>query len=100
MSNCQRASRVYRRHLAIRQWLFAALVGGASLLWTYSAGNDARAADEPSAAEATAAQAQTESKATEGAGHPNPLEFRTDLALWTFVVFVVLLLVLKKFAWG
>ena len=30
---------------------------------------------------------------------PNPLAFSTDLALWTLVVFVVLFLVLKKFAW-
>src|SRR5687767_84850 len=30
----------------------------------------------------------------------NPLEFQTDLAIWTAVVFVVLLLVLSKFAWG
>ncbi|GEM_PF-237409 len=30
----------------------------------------------------------------------NPLEFRTDLALWTAVVFVVLMVVLWKFAWG
>jgi F-type H+-transporting ATPase subunit b len=32
-------------------------------------------------------------------GDPNPLAFSTDLALWTLVVFVVLFLVLKKFAW-
>ena len=31
---------------------------------------------------------------------PNPLEFRTDLAIWTGIVFLVLLLVLWKFAWG
>jgi F-type H+-transporting ATPase subunit b len=30
---------------------------------------------------------------------PNPLEFKTDLALWTFIIFIVLFLVLKKFAW-
>ncbi len=30
----------------------------------------------------------------------NPLEFRADLAIWTAVVFLVLLLVLWKFAWG
>jgi F-type H+-transporting ATPase subunit b len=32
--------------------------------------------------------------------NPNPLQFKADLAIWTFVVFVVLFLVLKKFAWG
>ena len=34
------------------------------------------------------------------ASEPNPLVFATDLAIWTVVVFVVLLAVLKKFAWG
>jgi F-type H+-transporting ATPase subunit b len=33
------------------------------------------------------------------AGAGNPLEWKGDLALWTGVVFVVLLLVLWKFAW-
>lgn len=32
-------------------------------------------------------------------GGPNPLAFSPDLAVWTAVVFVVLFLVLKKFAW-
>jgi F-type H+-transporting ATPase subunit b len=31
---------------------------------------------------------------------PDPLSVDPDLALWTVVVFVVLLLVLRKFAWG
>jgi len=35
-----------------------------------------------------------------GGGNSNPLEFKTDLALWTGVVFVVVLLVLRRFAWG
>lgn len=38
------------------------------------------------------------------ASHPNagtdPLSVDPDLAVWTFVVFLVLLVVLKKFAWG
>jgi F-type H+-transporting ATPase subunit b len=41
--------------------------------------------------------------ATAGEGNMNPLdpsEFKTDLAIWTAVVFVVLAVVLKKFAWG
>jgi F-type H+-transporting ATPase subunit b len=36
---------------------------------------------------------------TEGSGSPSPLEFKTDLALWTAVVFLGLLAVLWKFAW-
>lgn len=31
---------------------------------------------------------------------PNPMAIDPDLAIWTFVVFIVLLLVLSKFAWG
>jgi len=34
------------------------------------------------------------------AGSAGPLTWKTDLAIWTLVVFVVLLLVLKRFAWG
>lgn len=33
-------------------------------------------------------------------GKPDPLEFQKDLAIWTAVVFAVLLLVLRRFAWG
>ena len=40
----------------------------------------------------------------EGVGEPppsaNPLAFQTDLAIWTAVVFVILLAFLWKFAWG
>jgi F-type H+-transporting ATPase subunit b len=43
-----------------------------------------------------AAEAESEEH---GGGGPNPLAFNPDLAVWTLVVFVVLLLVLKKFAW-
>jgi F-type H+-transporting ATPase subunit b len=35
-----------------------------------------------------------------GEANTNPLEFRTDLALWTAVVFLALLAVLGRFAWG
>jgi F-type H+-transporting ATPase subunit b len=36
---------------------------------------------------------------TEAAGDPNPLAFRTDLAIWTLVVFLVLFGLLSYFAW-
>lgn len=54
---------------------------------------------------AEAAQAATEpiGKELSEVGHSetiNPLEFKTDLALWTAVVFVLLLAVLWKTAWG
>lgn len=35
-----------------------------------------------------------------GPGLEDPAEFRSDLALWTLVVFVIVLIVLSKFAWG
>jgi F-type H+-transporting ATPase subunit b len=39
------------------------------------------------------------SAASEGAGQPNPLEWKSDLALWTAVVFLCLLAILWKLAW-
>jgi len=53
------------------------------------------------AADAPAEQpAGGEAQAAHGEVNTNPLEFKKDLALWTAVVFLVLLLVLWKFAWG
>lgn len=37
---------------------------------------------------------------TEEALNPNPLAFKTDLAIWTGVIFLILLLVLYLKAWG
>lgn len=89
------------------------------------AGEDAEAAGHPAPAEAEHAaaggDAHPEGEHAEGehgdhhlaVGTPpkdphagtfndlySPTEFRTDLAIWSFVVFVVLLAVLWKFAWG
>jgi len=44
---------------------------------------------------AKAKQAETE----EHAGSPNPLAVDPDLAIWTAVIFLLLLFVLGKFAW-
>jgi F-type H+-transporting ATPase subunit b len=58
----------------------------------------AHAADEtPTASSSAPAQAEGLPGAEE---NPNPLVFKTDLAIWTFVVFLLLFFVLKKFAWG
>src|SRR6476659_5074590 len=58
------------------------------------------AAESDAKLKATAHAAAVEAEAAEHeSGDPNPLAFSTDLALWTLVVFVVLFLVLKKFAW-
>src|SRR6478672_9932852 len=58
------------------------------------------AAESDAKLKATLHTAAVEAEAAEHeSGDPNPLAFSTDLALWTLVVFVVLFLVLKKFAW-
>src|SRR5882672_8365684 len=58
------------------------------------------AAESDAKLKATLHAAAVEAEASEHeSGDPNPLAFSTDLALWTLVVFVVLFLVLKKFAW-
>jgi F-type H+-transporting ATPase subunit b len=57
------------------------------------------AAEAEHAADEAAHEAAHEAAETEAAGDPNPLAVRTDLALWTFVVFVVLFGLLSYFAW-
>ena len=49
----------------------------------------------------TAAETEHSGTADHKADHPEgaPLDFKADLALWTLVVFVVFVLVLKKTAW-
>lgn len=47
-----------------------------------------------------AATAAGQSGGAHGEGDTNPLDFKSDLALWTAVVFLLLLAVLWKFAWG
>jgi F-type H+-transporting ATPase subunit b len=46
-----------------------------------------------------AREAAEEAMAEESGGGPNPLSVDPDLAIWTGVVFVLLFLVLRKFAW-
>ena len=58
------------------------------------------AAESDAKLKATVHTAAVEAEAAEHeSGDPNPLAFSKDLAIWTLVVFVVLFLVLKKFAW-
>jgi F-type H+-transporting ATPase subunit b len=48
-----------------------------------------------------AAAAEQPAHPTEAAAeNPSPLTWKNDLALWTAIVFVLLLLVLWKYAWG
>ena len=81
----------------ISRWLLAAIF--CSTTWSFlGAGSVSAQGDQKATTEAhTAGVAESTPAAEES--HPNPLEFKTDLALWTFVIFIVLLLVLKKFAW-
>jgi F-type H+-transporting ATPase subunit b len=67
------------------------------LIWLLSSGMvvPAMAADaDPAAAAHRAAEGVVHQE-----GNTDPLSVDPDLAIWTVVVFVVLLLVLKKFAW-
>ena len=58
------------------------------------------AAESDAKLKATTHTAAVEAETAEHeSGDPNPLAFSKDLAIWTLVVFVVLFLVLKKFAW-
>lgn len=54
--------------------------------------------------ELTQAETELAHAAATDPSHPDPstdpLSVDPDLAVWTFVVFIVLLVVLKKFAWG
>jgi F-type H+-transporting ATPase subunit b len=79
----------------------------ASIAWLASA--PCRAADpQPAEAEHSAthdgATHDGDAKSADGHGAekplPSPLEFDPDLAAWTFIVFLLLLAVLWKFAWG
>ena len=72
-------------------------------------GTIADGADEPRAAEghgepaAHTSPQHGEADATHDAAHGgdiDPLEFKADLAIWTAVVFLALLAILWKFAWG
>jgi F-type H+-transporting ATPase subunit b len=77
--------------------LWRLLAAAALATWAIS-GTPARAQDETeSNEEADAHGGEHDSGAHESAG---PLTWKTDLALWTFVVFWLLFLVLSKFAWG
>jgi F-type H+-transporting ATPase subunit b len=73
--------------------LFVGLAGAAS----------AQSHAPAAAADSAAATSESIGRELDEVGHSktiNPLEFKSDLAIWTAVVFLLLLLVLWKFAWG
>jgi F-type H+-transporting ATPase subunit b len=73
--------------LALAGWL----VGAACQNVAWSQGEHAKTAESTHTEAAHAGG--------EHASSPNPLAVDADLAFWTFIVFLVLLLVLAKFAW-
>jgi F-type H+-transporting ATPase subunit b len=74
------------------RWFVALLVCSG---WCAATTVVAKGANQPG----HALEAEHESHAAEAAGDPNPLAFRTDLALWTLFVFLVLFGLLSYFAW-
>src|SRR6476661_8429765 len=69
--------------------LVAGILTGAGAMRLYAATPETRVVD-PSA--------KVEAEAEHESG-PNPLAFDPDLAIFTFVVFILLVIVLGKFAW-
>ena len=85
------------RRLAIGAMLFAALHAIAAVVRSGSEKGE-------STVDASSAPNSSGEKDKEAGENPatalNPVTFRGDLSIWTAVVFVVVLLILKKFAWG
>ncbi len=79
-------------HWALGAWLGFALVSLCAV--------SVRAADDPSALEEAEHALSEAAHRDSDQAEPDPLSVDPDLAIWTIVVFVVLLIVLRKFAWG
>jgi F-type H+-transporting ATPase subunit b len=86
---------------ASRRLVVLVLVGIGLAFCSPGANQLALAADGAGPVQEVEKSVETAAKKTEEAMHdePNPLAIDSDLAVWTFVVFVVLCLVLFKFAW-
>ena len=83
------------------------VVVAALLGWCLPGAPAMAAADHAGAAHESAAESESSHDAGHGGGHGegggggvNPLSFKADLAIWTAVIFLLLLAVLWKFAWG
>ncbi len=74
-----------------------------ALAWV-SAGADSVAAALPAGAGTAVVAAAPAAEGETADGHAAesgvPIDFKLDLALWSLIVFVLFLFVLKKFAWG
>jgi F-type H+-transporting ATPase subunit b len=80
-----------------RGWLTALALCAALLATRSVAAQPLEQAEEN--AEAAIEHAEEQAVETAETADPNPLAFRTDLAIWTLVVFVVLFGLLSYFAW-
>jgi F-type H+-transporting ATPase subunit b len=80
--------------LAVAVWF----VGAATVLGAEKAEKDGRHV-AAAASHESAAEAEHGAASGHGSGSPNPLAVDPDLAIWTAVIFVVLFLVLRTFAW-
>jgi len=75
--------------LAVGLWAEGLLLGPCAAAWASGSADNAAEGD-----------AHAASHDEGGSAAVNPLGIKTDLAIWTFVVFLLLLGVLWKFAWG
>jgi F-type H+-transporting ATPase subunit b len=81
--------------LAFAGWLFGAACQNG---WAQEKGSKASETKHTETASPEAAHPDV-GHGGEHASEPNPLAVDVDLAFWTFIVFLVLLVVLAKFAW-
>lgn len=100
---------LYGKHVMVRSAPFALLLAAIMLVVPNSVLRAQSEADHGAGTEASHQEAAADNHAaTHGDGHEggsahgskNPILWATDLALWTLIVFLVLLVVLRKFAWG
>jgi F-type H+-transporting ATPase subunit b len=93
--------RLYRscRIAALAAILLATAAWGRAAQESHEAGGHAPAAGQQAAAPAHEAAPAHDASHGGSEGSSNPLELQPGLAIWTVVVFVLLLLLLGRFAW-
>jgi F-type H+-transporting ATPase subunit b len=84
-------------------WIAAAaavlVLGGGRPAWAQSDAAEAEAASDPHTEHGAGAHAHETGHGNATQALEDPTELRTDLAIYTFVVFLLLLAILSKFAW-
>jgi F-type H+-transporting ATPase subunit b len=89
-----------RTTIPTRCLLLLALWAGLALAPAASRGADPAHPAAPAATADASHPAAAGAAPAHGGGRPNILEFQPTLAFWTLIVFLVLMAVLWKFAWG